>query len=309
MPRNLILSANYAAGALELPAPFLASLRAAGCSADVVLIANHGSTEEQRKLAELMPSARIWVPIPKQRYRILRRLAFMLPFIASACARRLRSAWLKYPARRHDIEFLAAYLLNITCSRYFLARHFLIQHSGDYDQVMLADSRDVLFQRDPFADLAEGITTGLESILVRDQPANLQWLQHLYGDDPAFPMEDLLSQSVICSGVTLGDTPSIVKYLELICGEFMAKLDKMIHIPYLDQGAHNALLRTGRLQSANLIQNGSEPIATIGTSDLSEFSLSPANQLLAANGMPVRIIHQYDRHSELAGKLLHAQVK
>lgn len=304
MPRNLILSANYAAGALELPVPFLASLRATGCTVDMVLIANHGSVEDQRHLTALMPAARIWVPIPKQRYRIFRRLASIFPGIASAYARRLRSAWLNHPARRPDIEFRAAYFLNITCSRYFLARHYLLQHPGVYDQVMLADSRDVLFQRDPFADLPEGITTGLESIVVRDQPANLQWLQHLYGDDPAFPMDDILPQKVICSGVTLGDVTSVGKYLELICAEFMEKLPRMIHTPYLDQGAHNALIRTGRIPGVHLTSNGEDSIATIGTSDLTEFTLTPSGSLLAGNGRPVSVVHQYDRHKELSGRLL-----
>jgi hypothetical protein len=306
MQRTLILSANYAAGALELPVPFLRSLRSTGCTPEVVLIANHGSAEDEKHLTELLPSARLWVPIPKQRYRFFRRLANTFPALAAAYARRLRTNWRSTPSLRPAIEFRAAYLLNITCSRYFLARHFLLQNPGSYDHVMLADSRDVLFQRDPFAGLPLGITTGLESILVRDQPANLQWLQHLYGDDPAFPLADILPQNVICSGVTLGDTASIKKYLELICAEFIEKLPEMIHTPYLDQGAHNGLLRTGRIPSAHLVPNGSDAIATIGTSDLSEFSFSPTGQLVASNGNLVSVVHQYDRHPELTKKLLNS---
>lgn len=304
MPRSLILSANYAAGALELPGPFLRSLRSTGCTPEVVLIANHGSAKDEKHLTELLPSARLWVPIPKQRYRFFRRLANTFPTLAAAYARRLRTNWRSTPSRRAAIEFRAAYLLNITCSRYLLARHYLLQHPGVYDQVMLADSRDVLFQRNPFADLPEGITTGLESILVRDQPANLQWLQHLYGDDPAFPMDDILPKNVICSGVTLGDVTTVGKYLELICAEFMEKLPRMIHTPYLDQGAHNGLIRTGRIPGVHLTSNGEDSIATIGTSDLTEFTLTPSGSLLAGNGRLVSVVHQYDRHKELSGRLL-----
>jgi hypothetical protein len=304
MSRSLVLTANYAAGALELPSPFLRSLRATGCDSDVILIANHGSPEDEKHLTDIMPSARLWVPISKQRYRFFRRLANTFPDLAAAYARRLRSTWRSTPSRRPDIEFRAAYLLNITCSRYFLARHFLLEHPGVYDRVMLADSRDVLFQRDPFAELPEGITTGLERILVRDQPANLQWLQHLYGDDPTFPMDDILPQNVICSGVTLGDVTSVGKYLELICAEFMEKLPRMIHTPYLDQGAHNGLIRTGRVPSVHLTSNGEDRIATIGTSDLTEFTLTTSGSLLAGNGRRVSIVHQYDRHKGLTKKLL-----
>jgi hypothetical protein len=304
MSRNLILTANYAASELELPTPFLRSLRATGSQTDVVLIANHGSPADEKRLADLMPGARLWVPVPKQRYRILRRLATTFPALARSVAGRLRDTWQRQPACRVAIEHRAAYLLNITCSRYFLARQFLQQVKDHYDHVMLADSRDVVFQRDPFAGLPIGLTTGLESGLVRDQPANCEWLQHLFGDDPAFPMEDILAEKVICSGVTLGDTASVAAYLERLCAEFMDKLPRMIHRPYLDQGIHIGLLRTGQIAGAHLTSNGQDCIATLGTSDLREFSIAPSGGLLASNGSLVSVVHQYDRHKILATKIL-----
>lgn len=304
MLRNLILTANYAARELQMPEPFLRSLRATGSQTDVVVIANHGSTADKKRLAALMPNARLWVPIPKHRYRILRRLATTFPALARLVACRLRDTWRRQPEQRVAIEHRAAYLLNITCSRYFLARQFLLQVADQYDHVMLADSRDVVFQRDPFAELPPGLTTGLESGLVRDQPGNCEWLQRLYGDDPSFPMEDVLAEQVICSGVTLGDTASVAAYLERLCAEFMDKLPKMIHQPYLDQGVHIGLLRTGQISGAHLTPNGEDCIATLCTSDLSEFNQDSAGALLAANGRPVSIVHQYDRHSSLTEKLL-----
>lgn len=304
MSRNLILTANYAGRKLELPEPFLRSLRATGSETDVVLIANHGSPADKKRLDDLLPGARLWVPIPKQRYRVFRRLANSFPSLARSEARRLRDIWRHQPERRVAIEHRAAYLLNITCSRYFLARQFLLQVAHRYDHVMLADSRDVVFQRDPFEGLPNGLTTGLESGLVCDQPSNCDWLRHLYGDDPSFPMADVLAEKVICSGVTLGDTASITAYLERLCGEVMDKLPRMIHHPYLDQGAHIGLLRTGQIQGARLSSNGEDCIATLCTSDLSEFTISPSGDLLAANGKAVRIVHQYDRHQELTKKML-----
>ncbi len=304
MPRNLIITANYAARELELPEPFLRTLRATGSLTDVVLIANHGSTADQKRLANLMPGARLWVPIPKQRYRILRRLATTFPALARSVACRLRDTWQRLPARRVAIEHRAAYLLNITCMRYFLARQFLLQVADRYDNVMLADSRDVVFQRDPFAGLPAGLTTGLESGIVRDQSNNCEWLRHLFGDNPSFPMADVLAEKVICSGVTLGDTASVAAYLERLCAEFMDKLPRMIHQPYLDQGVHIGLLRTGQIPGARLTSNGEDCIATLCTSDLSEFNLEPTGAVLAANGLPVSIVHQYDRHLGLSEKLL-----
>jgi len=302
MSRNLILTANYAARELELPEPFLRSLRATGSQTDVVLIANHGSTADQKRLADLMPGARLWVPIPKQRYRILRRLATTFPALARVVAWHLREVWRRNPEWRLAIEHQAAYLLNITCSRYFLARQFLHPVADLYANVLLADSRDVVFQRDPFASLPAGLTTGLESVLIKDQPANAEWLRLLYGDDSNFPMDRLMNQKVICSGVTLGGTAAVATYLEKVCAEFMEKLPRMIHTPYLDQGVHNGLLRTGKISNAHITENGEPWIATVGTSDLSEFAES-ARELLTPSGEPVSIVHQYDRHPVLMTSL------
>jgi hypothetical protein len=304
MSRNLILTANYAGRNFELPEPFLRSLRATGCAADVVLIANHGSPADKKRLDDLLPGARIWVPIPKQRYRIFRRLATTFPSLARSVARKLRHTWQHQSWRRVAIEHKAAYLLNITCSRYFLARQFLHQVADRYDHVMLADSRDVVFQRDPFEGIPKGLTTGLESGLVCDQPSNCDWLRHLFGDDPSFPMADVLAEKVICSGVSLGDTASISAYLERLCAEFMDKLPRMIHHPYLDQGVHIGLLRTGQISGAHLTPNGESCIATLCTSDLSEFHISSTSELRDAKGELVSIVHQYDRHPEFAKNLL-----
>jgi hypothetical protein len=214
----------------------------------------------------------------------------------------LRKAWRRNPERRLAIEHQAAYLLNITCSRYFLARQFLHPVADRYANVLLADSRDVVFQRDPFASLPAGLTTGLESVLMKDQPANVEWLRHLYGDDSTFPMESLMNQKVICSGVTLGGTADVATYLEKVCAEFMEKLPRMIHTPYLDQGVHNGLLRTGKISNAHFTENGEPWIATVGTSDLREFAKS-SRELLTASGEPVSIVHQYDRHPALMTSL------
>jgi hypothetical protein len=304
MARSLIITANYVVRELELPEPFLRSLRATGSRADVVLIANHGSPADKQRLADLMPGARLCVPIPKLRLGMVRRLAAAFPALAIRAARRLREAWRRHPERRTVIEHRAAYLLNIFCSRFLLARHYLARVADQYDHVMFADSRDVVFQRDPFENLPAGLTTGLESGLVRDEPANCSWLQHLYGDDPNFPMAEVLEQKVICAGVTLGDTATFTAYLDRFCAEIMEKLPRLIHQRYLDQGVHVGLLRTGQIAGARFTSNGEDCIATLCTSDLSEFTISPTGGLLAANGLPVSIVHQYDRHPEFARKLL-----
>ncbi len=48
--------------------------------------------------------------------------------------------------------------------RFILYYEFLAEHRGEFENVLLTDSRDIFFQRDPFADnLGPGLHCFLES--------------------------------------------------------------------------------------------------------------------------------------------------
>jgi hypothetical protein len=236
--------------------------------------------------------------------RFQRRIALTFPAPVQWLARRWREAWRQFPERRDSIERRATYLLNVTIARYFFAKHYLSRVASQHDHVLICDGRDVVFQRDPFTDLPQGIVTGEESGHGKDQEGNCYWMSHLYGDDPSVPADSLLEQKVVCSGVTLGDTASMQRYLDAMCAEFMEKLPRLVHQIYMDQAVHIMLIRSGRIPGVHLSPNGDDRIATLATSDLSEFTVAPSGSLLARNGEPVAIVHQYDRHAALAKDLL-----
>lgn len=305
MSRSLIITANFAASDRDFPQAFLNSLRQSQVDADVVLIANHGGPAAEVGLQNLCPKARIWMPVANQFNRIQRRIALLFPAPWQWLASCWRDRWQKYPDRRHQIERRAVYLLNITIARYFFAKHYLSRVASQYDHVLICDSRDVVLQRDPFADLPSGVVvTGEESGLGKDQEGNCYWMNHLYNEDSSVPVASLLERKVICSGVTLGDTASMQRYLDAMCAEFMRKLPLLVHQIYMDQAVHIMLIRTGQLKNVRLSPNGDERIATLATSDLREFTVAPSGALLTRSGIPVAIVHQYDRHRGFSERLL-----
>jgi len=303
--RSLILTANFAASDRDFPVAFLNSLGWSQVDADVVLIANHGGPAAEERLKSLCPQARLWVPMANQFNRIQRRIALTFPAPSRWLASRWRDIWRHRPDRRTEIERRAVYLLNITIARYLFAKHYLDQVASQYDHVLICDSRDVILQRDPFADLPPGIiVTGEESGRGKDHADNCYWMNHLYGNEPSVSAAALLEQKVICSGVTLGDTAAMQRYLEAMCAEFMERLPQLVHQIYMDQAVHIQLIRTGHLKGVQLSPNGDDRIATLATSDLSEFTIAPSGALLARDGAKVAIVHQYDRHRGFSDRLL-----
>ncbi|CAN5773738.1 hypothetical protein BH11VER1_BH11VER1_10800 [soil metagenome] len=193
--------------------------------------------------------------------------------------------------------------MHIACSRYLLAKKLLSTLAGKYDKILLADSRDVIFQRDPFQDFTHGLLSGVESGLIRDEPANSYWLNHLYGENTEL-VKSIMPQKVLCSGVTLGDAAAIKSYLDHMCRELIIKLPLIVHQSGMDQGVHNTLIRTNQIKDISLTPNGGDQIATLCTTHLEEFSFSQTGGLLASNERLVSIVHQYDRHPGLEEKLL-----
>ena len=219
-------------------------------------------------------------------------------------ARVTRAIWKNSGILRKQIEAFVPYLLAITLGRFFLTRSFLAKRANEYSAVLLIDSRDVIFQRNPLDDFKGGLLVGVENCAIEDQPQNCEWLEQIYSESPE-TLSELWPKKVICSGVSLGSTAQILSYLDLMCAEFMEELPRLAYKEYLDQAVHNKILYSKYHNlDLRLTNNSKGSIVHLATSDLSEFDDDWSNGLRMKDGRMVSIIHQYDRHPELMRVLL-----
>jgi ABC-type enterobactin transport system permease subunit len=77
-------------------------------------------------------------------------------------------------------------------------------------------------------------------------------------------------------------------------------IDQLASLPRqdvgIDQGIHNFVVHTGLVAGTRLVANGAGPVATLGV-------MAPdAAEALVRSGR-VNIVHQHDRHPQLAGTL------
>lgn len=232
---------------------FLASLRAVGSRADVVIFS---AEKERADLAEVAAT---------------------------------------FDARviEYNFEHLSAKYGPMNLHRFQLFSDFL-EDAGPaaYAQVLLCDVRDVFFQLDPFEALGLhdglGVAVEPEHLPIGACDIHSRWLSDECG---AYKVEGVLDQiadkSRSCAGTTIGTQSAIKKYCHLMGSEARRTVREVSETqarPFEgritsfdgdkwwgwcnDQGMHNALLWTGRLQqhvNVTFYRAEDSPLATVGT--------------------------------------------
>lgn len=190
-------------------------------------------------------------------------------------------------------------VMSINNYRYLLYYSYLMQHRDAYDQVMISDVRDVVFQRDPFAfEMDNNLCCFLEtkSIQIKDSDINRDWLDAVAGEAARKTIQD---QYISCSGITYGPTDAMLQYLE-------AFLEHLKKVPVAeggtDQGIHNYLIYTHKINNLRLFDNESGPVLTMHFMD--EYRVNDQGLVCNEQGRAVNVIHQYDRHPALAQRYL-----
>jgi hypothetical protein len=194
---------------------------------------------------------------------------------------------------------VAAKMLNVYCVRYPLYYLYLAGKEERYENVMLTDVRDVIFQRNPFDFPNKGeLCVFLEDERERlvDCRFNTLLINHGYGETV---LKEIGENLISCSGVTIGGYAAIMRYLELM-------VDQMIrmkgHPIGMDQGVHNFLLYKEKLTGARVFANDSGPVFTMGKTVDLPTKFNQEGMVLNKAGEIANVLHQYDRHIE-HGKL------
>ena len=183
---------------------------------------------------------------------------------------------------------------------------------------MLIDSRDAVFQTDPFKGLprdekeqAENgqlyfFEENAEATTIGQSQFNSRWLKTAYGVENVTPFFD---KPVVCSGSTMGEQVAIEAYLRAMVVQFDETHCK---VKGCDQGFHNYLHYSRGLEGVKGIRNvklweqGKGIINNLGLlrdKPLRERGLlkEGSNQVLNWDESISPVAHQFDRDDELKG--------
>jgi hypothetical protein len=191
--------------------------------------------------------------------------------------------------------------IHATGFRYLLyLEHLLDPGFPRVDRVFLADTRDLIFQRDPFdtTQSSSGITMFLEehSVTIGACLANSGWMRQCYGDAGLAAIAD---RPIFCSGTMLGDRDAMVIYPEALIREIVHVAGRRFVAPCgFDQACHNHLLHGLSPVPFVASENGAAAVMQLAHRRRDRLMFSSDGELLNDNGSVVPVVHQWDRHAD-----------
>ena len=204
-------------------------------------------------------------------------------------------------------SFFAAHFIpdTLNLTRYLKYFDILSEQKGKHGGILITDVRDVIFQANPFN---EETRKGLhffyedESILIGPDSFGNSCMDYNYGPEI---VNELWDERVICSGTTMGDQTSILRYLyTLISQRNLAKMMEVVPMigsymfenPPVDQAMHQYIYYK-KLVDATMHENG-DIVSTIAQTPEEKIFVDE-NTFIHLDEYVSPIVHQWDRHRNL----------
>lgn len=304
-PRIAILGASTGYSAAQLK-PFLISSARSIPNSTVHLFRESSGLLEETSISKYNQSCKIHIirdnyirdlikTFPKGR-KILCRYCLRLGSLLQSCA-----------PQSQTTRFTSA-SFGVAIARYFWYRDWFSQdENADYEHVILADTRDVIFQNNPYDSRNRDSTirnlfTGIEIRTIKECPINSTWYRIAYGSDA---LESIGDRKILCSGVTGGTFSMVKQYVEAMCNEVLRIGNNILLTNGFDQAVHNHILASEFwCDQISLLDTSEGTLATLHYFDPNSCNLNSSNVLEAKNGRAISIVHQYDRYPDLEKSLL-----
>jgi hypothetical protein len=178
------------------------------------------------------------------------------------------------------------------CGRHLVYQDFL-RTNALYRCVLLSDSRDVVFQDNPFPHVNPNVLNVFEqdrSMLYGGDNLDTKWFASVIGNDL---LNKVKGKQTICAGTIMGSPGVLLKYLALMEKEILTHKFKPI-----DQPMHNKVVYLDwpqELLASHSNQSG--VIFTVAETSDSDYKIEENKVVI--NNKVVPVLHQYDRVPKL----------
>jgi hypothetical protein len=213
--------------------------------------------------------------------------------------------------RDQDIEAIAFDLSRSPVNSLLIARFFAYfeylreqwNAGAIFNQILLTDVRDVIFQRALFGIPCDELEFYLEGpshfgapSLIGEDSFTSRWLEIACGKQV---VETLSSRAVSCAGTVSGRAFGIFNYLAQMQLLTMGLSEVALSTKWgIDQALHNYILYTGLTRTGSCKPNFAR-VATLGVIQGNTLTCDAKGRIVNPNGEISEIAHQWDRHRHL----------
>lgn len=202
--------------------------------------------------------------------------------------------------------------------RWPMIHSYLSSHQDQYRRVLTADVRDTYFQANPFPlifhnkereEKSESNEEELEeeeeeafwvfeddpNKMISDCYWNSGWIHACFGMEV---LQSLADRNIYCSGISAGTTKAMLGYTNLMTEKINQEDFHTCERNGVDQGMHNVFIHQGQIQHLHRMDQFTGVVANlqsfVGKMRESDYHVTNIE------GEEYAVIHQYDRHPELA---------
>jgi hypothetical protein len=177
--------------------------------------------------------------------------------------------------------------------RYQLYARLAREHRDRYDEMMVTDTRDVLFQRHPFTDIGSAACHFyLEhpTLTIGEEPTNLRWAKQFL---PADQAAALAKQRISCNGIVIGGMAAMNVYLARMAADILSVPLVVRKLGAADASVHHRLVFLPGGIPGVVVENNVH-IATMGL-EPETYVVGGDGVVRTSGGHVPAILHQYDR--------------
>ena len=186
--------------------------------------------------------------------------------------------------------------------RWEIYRDYLLEHNEEYKMVFIADTRDIIFQRDVFKYYSNKVPflgLAIEDFDLTDNWSST-WLIKLFGQEA---YDSIKNNQQICMGTLWGTVSSVYSFAQ----QMASYIDRSIYSKRMsDQNIANYLIYHEGILGDQLViksNNNDGYVMTIGTRK-ELIACNNDGLILNGKGEIAAVVHQYDRKPELV-KMVH----
>lgn len=173
--------------------------------------------------------------------------------------------------------------------RHFLYSEYLKRYGKNYENVMLTDLGDIVFQKNPFSfQINNKIHFFLMGIKIKKTKEKKR-ISNAHGKNFVKKIENKQS---ICAGTVIGIKKEIINYLHL--------MKKNLTLVESDQPTQNYLIYSNKLSNIKIHNNGDIVLTTSSKEIFPKYASIRNNLVYNKRGKIINVLHNYDRILELS---------